>query len=80
MTRTDTTNLDPRTIFLFSNLISFRLLFLFLFFWAFIHTPSGGKTPDIGSRTYAAIIRENQLRQEDQEVQFIGFLCFPTDF
>ncbi|KAK4024149.1 hypothetical protein OUZ56_009537 [Daphnia magna] len=28
----------------------------------------GGKTPDVGSRTYAHIIREQQLRAEEQEV------------
>nr|SVE88460.1 EOG090X00GC [Daphnia sinensis]SVE89704.1 EOG090X00GC [Daphnia sinensis]SVE90333.1 EOG090X00GC [Daphnia sinensis] len=29
----------------------------------------GGKTPDVGSRTYAHIIREQQLRAEEQEVR-----------
>jgi len=31
---------------------------------------SGGKTPDVGSRTYTDIMREQQLRGEEKEVEF----------
>lgn len=31
---------------------------------------SGGKTPDVGSRTYTEIMREQMLRGEESEVSF----------
>lgn len=37
---------------------------------------AGGKTPDVGSRTYAHIIREQQLRAEEQEVSIIKLSSF----
>lgn len=37
-------------------------------FSSFYYCRLGGKTPDVGSRTYANIIREQQLRAEEQEV------------
>ncbi len=42
--------------------------FFILLFYA------GGKTPDVGSRTYAHIIREQQLRAEEQEVTIMDNL------
>ena len=43
--------------------------FLFIFFFC-----AGGKTPDVGSRTYAHIIREQQLRAEEQQVTLTRIL------
>ena len=40
----------------------------FLLFFRFDYYLSGGKTPDVHSRTYAHILREQQLRQEEFEV------------
>lgn len=34
----------------------------------FLHLLSGGKTPDVGSRTYTDIMREQQLKGEESEV------------
>lgn len=41
---------------------------MFLFISASMCRLAGGKTPDVGSRTYAHILREQQLRAEEQEV------------
>jgi len=44
-----------------------RILFFYFLSSCFV----GGKTPDVGSRTYANILREQQLRSEEQEVTLI---------
>lgn len=35
-----------------------------------MHFFSGGKTPDVGSRTYTEIMKEQYLRAEETEVSF----------
>lgn len=50
---------------------------IFLFIHGFVCLlTTGGKTPDVNSRTYAHIIREQQLRAEEQEVTKFSTISF----
>lgn len=40
----------------------------------------GGKTPDVGSRTYSQIMREQQLRGEESEVSGVSDLIDGVNF
>lgn len=62
-TPTSWCSLDGREIFI--NMFGFMIRFLRIgvLFWCV-----GGKTPDVGSRTYSEIMREQQLRGEESDV------------